>query len=124
MNQYYPYNILKYLRVSRELFSFRLINPQLSCFVRKVSVKCPETVVIILHIIDNTFVNIRINSHTMHFHHSNCFRLFAIAEFISIAHNWKKIFGQVKPGLNTLFINLIYLGGIGGATNSRNLALE
>ena len=28
-----------------------------------------------LHIIGNTFVNIRINSHTLHFHHSDWFQI-------------------------------------------------
>ena len=48
-NRYHTYIILKYLRISRKLFSFCLIYPQLSCFVRKMSEKCPETVVINPH---------------------------------------------------------------------------
>ena len=36
-------------------------------------VKCSETVVINLHVIVNTFVNIRMNSHTLHFYHSDLF---------------------------------------------------
>ena len=64
---------MKYLRISRKLFSFCLFNHPLSCFVRKVSVKCSETVVMNLHIIGNTFVKIRIKSHTLHFHHSDWF---------------------------------------------------
>ena len=67
-------NNMNYLRISIKLFSFCLINPQLSCSVRKVSVKCSETVVMNLHIIGNTFVIIRINSHTLHFHHSDWFQ--------------------------------------------------
>ena len=59
-NRYHPYNILKYLRISRKLFSFCLINPQLTCSVRKLSVKCSETVVMNLYIIGNIFGNIRI----------------------------------------------------------------
>ena len=52
--------------------------------------KCPETVMMNLNIIRNTFVNIRINSLKLHFHHFAWFRLFAIAEFISIVNNQKK----------------------------------
>ena len=43
-NRNHPYNILNYLHISRKLFSFCLINPQLSYFDRKVSVKCSEKV--------------------------------------------------------------------------------
>ena len=66
---------MNYLPISRKLFSFCLINPQLSWFVRKVSVKCSERVVMNLHIIGSTFVNIRMNSHTLHFHHSHWFQI-------------------------------------------------
>ena len=51
-----------------------------------------------LHIIGNTFVDIRIDSHTMHLHHSDCLQ---IVEFISIVDNRKKIFGQAGPRLHT-----------------------
>ena len=57
------------------MFSVCLINPRLSCFVHKMSVKCSETVVVNLHYIGNNFVNIRINSHTLHFHHSDWFKI-------------------------------------------------
>ena len=73
-NRYHPYNILNYLRIPRKLFSFCLINPQLSCFVRKMSVKSSETIVIDLHIIGNTSLNNRTNSHTLYFHHSDLFQ--------------------------------------------------
>ena len=60
---------------------------------------CSETVVINLHIIGNTFVNIRIHIVT------HCiliisigFRLFAIAEFISIVNNRKKYSAMWKRG--------------------------
>ena len=74
-NPYHPYIVLNYLRISRKLFSFYLINLQPPCFVHKMSVKCPETVVINLHMIGNTFVNIRIYGHTLHFHHSDWFQI-------------------------------------------------
>ena len=63
------------MRISWKPFSFYLIDPLPYCFVRKVSVKCSETVAMNLHIFGNTFVSIRINSHTMHFHHSNWFQI-------------------------------------------------
>ena len=64
-----------YMYMYLKLLSLPLINPQLSCFVRKISVKCSETTVMNLHIIGNTFVNIRINSHTLHFHHSDWYQI-------------------------------------------------
>ena len=63
-------NILKYLRIFRKLFSFCLINPQLSYSLRKVSANCSETVAMYLHIIGNTFGNIRAISDILHVHHS------------------------------------------------------
>ena len=70
-NRYHPYNILDFLRISRKLFSFCVVDPKLSCFVRRMSVKGSKTAVMNFHITGNTFVNIRINSHTFHFHHSD-----------------------------------------------------
>ena len=54
-----------------------------------------ETVVMNLHIIGNTFVNIRINSLTVFF---SSFRLVSDCCFISIVNN-RKIFGKVGPWL-------------------------
>ena len=48
-----------------------VLNPQLPCIVRKFS----ETVMVNLNIIRNTFINIRINSFTLHFHHSDWFQI-------------------------------------------------
>ena len=72
---------MKYLRISWKLFSCGLINHQLPYFVRNVFVKWSETVVINLHIIGNTFINIFIIPVD--------FGLFAIAESISIVNNRK-----------------------------------
>ena len=66
-NRYCPYNILNYLLFSWIPVSFCLITAQLSCLVCKMFVKCSETVKMNLHIIGSTFVNIRINGHTLHF---------------------------------------------------------
>ena len=85
--------------ISRNIFSFCLINPQLSCFDRKVSVKCSETVVMNLRITGNTFVNIRINSHTLHFHHSGWFQVVRNCWIYLYREQLEKIFGQVGPGL-------------------------
>ena len=74
-NRYNPYNNLNYLSISRKVFSICLIDAKLSCFVRKMFVECSETVIINLHVIGNTFVNIRLNSHTLHFHHSDWFQI-------------------------------------------------
>ena len=55
-----------------------------------------------LDIIGNTFVNIRINSHTLHFHQSDWFKLIAIAEFISMVNNRKKYSVKWDRGLSRL----------------------
>ena len=73
--------------------------PIFAAFVRKVSAKCSETVMMNLHKIGHTFVNIRINSHTLHFHHPIVFRLFAIAESISIVNNRIKYSAKWDRGL-------------------------
>ena len=41
-------------------------------------VKCSQTVVMNINIIRNTFVNIMINSHTLHFHQSDWFQIVQI----------------------------------------------
>ena len=62
-NRNHPYNIF-------ELFAY------LSETVLILSSdKMFKTVVMNLHIIGNTFVNIRINSHTLHFHHYDWFKI-------------------------------------------------
>ena len=99
-NRYHPYNILNYLLFSRKLFSFCLINPQLSSFVRKVSVKCSEPVVTNHHI-GNTFVNIRIHSHTLHFHHSDWFKIVSDCWIYIYREQSANMFGQVDPELYT-----------------------
>ena len=58
------------------------------------SVKRSETVVMNLHVIGNTFVNIRKNCHTLHFHHFDWLQL-----NLSLSLTIGKIFGQVGPGL-------------------------
>ena len=93
-NRYHPHNILNHLRISRKLYSFCLINLKLS---RIVSVKCSETVVMNLHIIGNTFVNIRISSHTLHFHHSNWFQIVRDCWIYLYSEKSQNIFGQVGP---------------------------
>ena len=101
MIRYYPYKILNYLRISLKLFSFCLINPQLSCFVRKMSVKCSENLVMNLDIIGNTFVNIRKNSHRLHFHLSDWFQIVRDFWIYHYREQSESIFRQVGPGLNS-----------------------
>ena len=71
----------------------------LSCFVRKMSIKRLETVVMNLHVIGNTFVNIRKNSHTLHFHHSDWFQIVRDCWIYLYRKQSERIFGQVGPGL-------------------------
>ena len=80
---------------------FVFLNTRLTCFVRKVSVKCSETVVMNLHIIGNTFVIIQISSHTMEFHHSDWVQIVRDCWTYLLSRTIGKIFGQVGPGLNT-----------------------
>ena len=58
-----------------EYFSIRVCDRDNSAIANNLNpidtVQFSETVVINLHIIGNTFVSIRINSHTMHFHQFN-----------------------------------------------------
>ena len=86
------------MRISRKLFSFGLINTHISCFVRKMSVKCSETVVINLRIIRNTSANIRLIIPTLHFHHSNCFSIVCDSWIYLYREQSEKIFRQVGPG--------------------------
>ena len=74
-DRYNPFTILNYLRISRRLFSFCHTNPMLPWIVRIMSVKCSEMIIMNLHIIENTFVTSRINSHTLHFHHFDWFQI-------------------------------------------------
>ena len=69
----YYFELFAYFSETVLILSY--VNPKLYCFVRWVSVECSETVVMNLQIIWNTFVNIRINSHTLHFHHSDWFQI-------------------------------------------------
>ena len=78
---------------------FIVLNPQLSCFVRKVSVECSETVVMSLHIIGNTFVNIWIISHKLHFHHSDWFQIVPDC-WIYLVNNRKQYSAEWNRGLN------------------------
>ena len=95
--------ILNFLHISQKLFSFCRIKSSAILFCSQSVHKCSEMFMMNLHIIGNTFVNIRINSLTLHFHDVICFRLLATAEFISIINN-RKIFSKLKvgPGLNAL----------------------
>ena len=58
-----------------------------------------KTVVINLHIIGTIFVNIRIDSHSLHFHHSDWFQI--VRDCCIYLHRVQsdKIFGQVGPAL-------------------------
>ena len=56
-------------------------------------------VVMNFHIIENIFVNIWINSLTLHFHHSDWFQIVCDCLYLSLTIG--KIFSKVGPGLYT-----------------------
>ena len=62
-------------------------------------VKCSETVIMNLHIIGSTFVNIWINNHTLPFHHSDWFQIVRDCWIKLYREQSENIFDQVGTRL-------------------------